>query len=130
MARVTVEDCAEVVQNRFELVALAGIRAKSISSGSPITVDRDNDKDAVVALREIAKRTIVTKDLRESLIRSHQERADVDQQLKEQFDKEDADKARVAGDEFAQEMESIQGELGSAQADALLYGGDDVDVND
>lgn len=54
MARVTVEDCVEKVINRFELVALAAERAKEINSGATITVDRDNDKDAVVALREIA----------------------------------------------------------------------------
>ncbi len=130
MARVTVEDCAEVVQNRFELVALASQRSKAISSGSPITVDRDNDKDAVVSLREIAKRTVSTQDLREGLIRSYQDRADVDQQLQEQFDKEDAQSSAAAGEAFAAEMESLQGELKAADADALLYGGDDMQVDD
>lgn len=67
MARVTVEDCAKKAKNRFELVVLAAERGKRIGSGSPITVDRDNDKDGVVALREIAKGTILIENLRESL---------------------------------------------------------------
>lgn len=129
MARVTVEDCAEVVQNRFELVALASQRAKAISSGAQITVDRDNDKDAVVALREIAKKTAETSQLRDALIASHQERVDVDQQLQEQFDKEGTE---ASGGEFAEEMASIQSDLTGPQNsdDELLYGGDDVEVND
>ena len=57
MARVTVEDCIVHVPNRFELVLLASQRAKQISSGNPLTIERDNDKDAVVSLREIADRT-------------------------------------------------------------------------
>lgn len=124
MARVTVEDCAEVVQNRFELVALASQRSKSIASGSPITVDRDNDKDAVVALREIAKRTVQTDDLRNTLVRAHQDHADVDQQLKAQFDNEEAT------GQFAEEMEDLQSEVVAQDADALLYGGDDVQAED
>ena len=58
MARVTVEDCVDKVDNRFELVLLSGHRARMISSGSSITVDRDNDKNPVVALREIADETV------------------------------------------------------------------------
>jgi DNA-directed RNA polymerase subunit omega len=58
MARVTVEDCVDKVENRFELVLLAGHRARQISQGSQITIDRDNDKNPVVALREIADETI------------------------------------------------------------------------
>jgi DNA-directed RNA polymerase subunit omega len=57
MARVTTEDCVDKVPNRFELVLLAAHRAREISSGSPLTVDRDNDKNPVVALREIAEET-------------------------------------------------------------------------
>lgn len=70
MARVTVEDCILNVPNRFELVLLSAQRAKQISSGNPLTVDRDNDKDAVVALREIADKTISLPDLEENLIQS------------------------------------------------------------
>jgi DNA-directed RNA polymerase subunit omega len=72
MARVTVEDCIDKVENRFDLVLLASHRARTISSGSQITVDRDNDKNPVVALSEIAERTISPGDLKEDLIRSLQ----------------------------------------------------------
>lgn len=71
MARVTVEDCVEHVPNRFELVGLAAQRAKQIFSGDPITVDRDNDKDAVVALREIADKTVEFDALREQIIEGY-----------------------------------------------------------
>ena len=79
MARVTVEDCIDKVENRFELVLLAGHRARMISSGSPITVDRDNDKNPVVALREIADETISPDDLQEEFIHSLQKFVEVDE---------------------------------------------------
>ena len=72
MARVTVEDCVQKVPSRFELVLLAAQRAREISSGAPLTIDRDNDKDPVVALREIADGTITPEELREARIRSIQ----------------------------------------------------------
>ncbi|MBX9805191.1 MAG: DNA-directed RNA polymerase subunit omega [Alphaproteobacteria bacterium] len=72
MARVTVEDCVEVVPNRFELVLLAARRAREISAGSNLTVDRDKDKNPVVGLREIAEQTISLEILRENLIKSMQ----------------------------------------------------------
>jgi DNA-directed RNA polymerase subunit omega len=79
MARVTVEDCIDKVDNRFDLVLLASHRARAISSGSPITVDRDNDKNPVVALREIADTTIAPEDVREDLIHSMQKYVEVDE---------------------------------------------------
>ena len=79
MARVTVEDCIDKVDNWFDLVLLAGHRARTISSGSPITVDRDNDKNPVVALREIADETLSPEDLREELIHSLQKHVEVDE---------------------------------------------------
>lgn len=72
MARVTVEDCIDKVSNRFELVLLAAQRAKKLSSGAQMTIPRDNDKNPVVALREISEETILPEDLREELTRSHQ----------------------------------------------------------
>ena len=72
MARVTVEDCIEVIHNRFELVLLAARRARELSAGASMTVDKDNDKNPVVALREIAEETISLDSLRESIIRSMQ----------------------------------------------------------
>ncbi|QFU16195.1 DNA-directed RNA polymerase subunit omega [Microvirga thermotolerans] len=79
MARVTVEDCIDKVENRFELVLLASHRARLISSGSPLTVDRDRDKNPVVALREIAEETIAPDDLKEQLIHSMQKYVEVDE---------------------------------------------------
>ncbi|CCV05943.1 DNA-directed RNA polymerase subunit omega [Mesorhizobium metallidurans STM 2683] len=79
MARVTVEDCIDKVDNRFELVLLAGHRARQISQGAPITVPRDNDKNPVIALREIADETLSPDDLKEDLIHSLQKHVEVDE---------------------------------------------------
>ena len=79
MARVTVEDCVDKVPNRFDLVMLAAHRAREISSGAPITVDRDNDKNPVVALREIADETQAADDLHERMIESNQTQIEVDE---------------------------------------------------
>jgi DNA-directed RNA polymerase subunit omega len=79
MARVTVEDCVDKVPNRFELVLLAAHRARVLGKGSHITVDRENDKDAVIALREIAEKTITPSDVLEVLIESIQQNVEVDE---------------------------------------------------
>ena len=79
MARVTVEDCVEKVPNRFSLVLLAAHRARAISAGAQLMVDRDNDKNPVVALREIADSTISPQDLKEDLIHSLQKYVEVDE---------------------------------------------------
>ncbi|MGV8839176.1 MAG: DNA-directed RNA polymerase subunit omega [Bauldia sp.] len=79
MARVTVEDCVDKVPNRFELVLLAGHRARMIAAGSPATLPRDNDKNPVVALREIADETVSPGDLKEDLIHSLQKHVEVDE---------------------------------------------------
>ena len=79
MARVTVEDCIDKVENRFKLVLLAGHRARNIAGGQPILVDRDNDKNPVVALREIADEAIKAEDLEEDLIHSLQKHVEVDE---------------------------------------------------
>lgn len=79
MARVTVEDCIEKVENRFDLVLMAAHRARMISSGAQITVDRDNDKNPVVSLREIGDGAISPEDLREDLIHSLQKHVEVDE---------------------------------------------------
>ena len=79
MARVTVEDCIDKVDNRFELVLLASHRARLISQGASITVDRDNDKNPVVALREIADEMLSPDDLKEDLIHSLQKHVEVDE---------------------------------------------------
>ncbi len=79
MARVTVEDCVDKVPNRFELVMLAAHRAREISAGGPITVNRDNDKNPVVSLREIAEETQQADDLRERMIEANQTQIEVDE---------------------------------------------------
>jgi DNA-directed RNA polymerase subunit omega len=79
MARVTVEDCIDKVENRFELVLLAAHRARLISAGAPLTIDRDRDKNPVVALREIADEAIQPDDVREQLIHSLQKYVEVDE---------------------------------------------------
>ena len=79
MARVTVEDCIDKVDNRFDLVLLASHRARQVSQGALITVDRDNDKNPVVALREIADETLSPGDLKEDLIHSLQKHVEVDE---------------------------------------------------
>ena len=79
MARVTVEDCVDKVPNRFELVMLAAHRAREISSGAALSVDRDNDKNPVVSLREIADETQQADDLRERMIESQQTQIEVDE---------------------------------------------------
>ena len=79
MARVTVEDCVDKIPNRFELVLLAAHRARSIANGSAITVSADDDKNPVIALREIAEKTIPPEDMKESLINSIQKNTEVDE---------------------------------------------------
>ncbi|MFT6169813.1 MAG: DNA-directed RNA polymerase subunit omega [Celeribacter sp.] len=85
MARVTVEDCVDKVPNRFELVMLASHRAREISAGSALTVDRDNDKNPVVALREIADETQLASALRERQIESNQTQIEVDEPEEDQM---------------------------------------------
>ena len=79
MARVTVEDCVDKVPNRFDLVVLAAHRAREISSGGDLTLDRDNDKNPVVALREIAEETQCVDNLRERLVTHNQVEYEVDE---------------------------------------------------
>jgi DNA-directed RNA polymerase subunit omega len=86
MARVTVEDCVMKIPNRFELVLLAGQRARDISAGGSLTVERDNDKNPVVALREIADETINLDSLKSSLVEGLQKQVDVDEPEEEEID--------------------------------------------
>lgn len=117
MARVTVEDCIDKVDNRFDLVLLAAHRARMISSGSPLTVDRDNDKFPVVALREIAETTVSPQDLKEDLIHSLQKYVEVDEPEQEptallgspDAPEEDADLAfdRMSEEELLKGLEGL-----------------------
>jgi DNA-directed RNA polymerase subunit omega len=121
MARVTVEDCIDKVDNRFDLVLLASHRARMISSGSQITVDRDNDKNPVVALREIAEKTVSPEDLKEDLIHSLQKYVEVDEPEPEvpligaaAGDKVDSDDTEVVATERMTEEELLRGLEGLA----------------
>ena len=116
MARVTVEDCIDKVENRFDLVLLASHRARMISSGSQITVDRDNDKNPVVSLREIAETTVSPGDLKEDLIHSLQKYVEVDEPEPEAplIGAVDADDADVVVPDRMTEEELLKGLEGLA----------------
>ena len=79
MARVTVEDCVDKIPNRFDLVLMAAQRARDITSGAALTIDRDDDKNPVVALREIADETVPLESLSEALVKGHQKLAEIDE---------------------------------------------------
>ncbi|MFV3130187.1 DNA-directed RNA polymerase subunit omega [Niveispirillum sp. KHB5.9] len=121
MARVTVEDCVLKIPNRFELVMMAAQRARDIASGSPLSIDRDNDKNPVVALREIADETVVLEHLKNSLIKGHQrvpEQDEPEEEIVELMAGETAwgsDAARAeAEDELGGEMDFTEGDVGAA----------------
>ena len=86
MARVTVEDCVTKIPNRFELVMAASQRARKIAAGAPLTVERDNDKNPVVALREIAEETVDQKELEEALITGLQKFVEMDEPEEDEVD--------------------------------------------
>ena len=116
MARVTVEDCVEKVPNRFDLVLLAAHRSRMIREGSPITVDRDNDKDPVVSLREIADESVDLKVVKEALISNLQ-----DIRPGEENEREADRQALEAGPAATEEdvMRAYQAELESGRDDRL-----------
>ncbi|HEV2562811.1 MAG TPA: DNA-directed RNA polymerase subunit omega [Rhizomicrobium sp.] len=103
MARVTVEDCVDKVPNRFDLVLLAGYRARQLSGGADTMVDRDRDKNPVVALREIAAKALKPDDIKEDYIKSLQKHAEVDEPEEHPSDvdvREDAQHRQVTEEEL------------------------------
>ncbi len=126
MARVTVEDCVVRIPNRFELVMLAAHRARDIAAGANLTIERDNDKNPVVALREIADETIPIDQMRENLIKGMQKLVEVDEPEEEEMD-----------ELAAQQLAAAEGELAVVPAaeedgdedDELLPEGDDPEVD-
>jgi len=110
MARVTVEDCVDKVPNRFDLVLLAGYRARALSGGADTLVDRDRDKNPVVALREIAAKELKPEDLKEEYIKSLQKLADVDEPEEARPDsddgREDPQKRQVTEEELLRALTS------------------------
>ncbi len=143
MARVTVEDCVVKIPNRFELVMVAGQRARDISAGGSLTVERDNDKNPVVALREIADETISVDALGEELIQGLQKHIETDEPEDDmpEFDEPMVDAAKAAGEELVAagvlSVETAEGpaaettEAAAPFADDAVMGGtpsDDPDV--
>jgi DNA-directed RNA polymerase subunit omega len=118
MARVTVEDCVLKIPNRFELVMMAAQRARDVATGASLSIDRDNDKNPVVALREIADETIGLDELRNALIKGHQKVVEADEP-------EDDIVELMAGEQaWAQQMS--MGEDGDGEGDEL---GADLDAD-
>lgn len=117
MARVTVEDCVLKVPNRFELVLLAAQRSRDVTAGSPLTVDRDNDKNPVVALREIAEDTVQTEALRNGVIQSLQRHVEVDELEEDEFEHLEA---RQLASELgaASDLEEIDADVLSIEEDS------------
>ncbi|MCW2249164.1 DNA-directed RNA polymerase subunit omega [Azospirillum fermentarium] len=128
MARVTVEDCVLKIPNRFELVMMAAQRAREVASGAPLSIDRDNDKNPVVALREIADETVSLDGLRDSLIKGHQKMAETEEPEEEivELMAGENDWARGndgIGDEDGMSEEGGEDDLGAEAGDA--FDGDD-----
>lgn len=121
MARVTVEDCVVKVPNRFELVLVAAQRGRDISAGSPLTVERDNDKNPVVALREIAEDTVETDVLRNSLVSSLQKHVEVDEPEEDEMESFMPDR-EMAFENMASEDDAIE--------DGLTVTDEGVDFDD
>ena len=98
MARVTVEDCIEKISNRFDLVMVAARRSRDVASGAEINVERDNDKNPVVALREIADEKIIVEDIQESLVKGLHRHVEIDEPEEEDVDSEESEEHKfIAG---------------------------------
>jgi len=127
MARVTVEDCVLKVPNRFELVMLAAHRARDLAAGATLTVDRDNDKNPVVALREIADETLGVDALRENVIKGMQKLVEPDEPEEEEMDALAAQQLAAAGGELA--GGAAEAEEEGEDDDELLAEVEDVDAD-
>ncbi len=126
MARVTVEDCIDKIPNRYDLVLISAQRAKDIASGSPILVDRDNDKNSVVALREISENKVSIEDLQKSLVMGLQKYVEVEEPEDEEVEILSAEKELADLDEqFSSDMISDEDLNNSMQ----IHGGDDDEDN-
>ena len=124
MARVTVEDCIDKIPNRYDLVLIAAQRAKDISAGSPIQVERDNDKNSVVALREISENRVSIEDLQHSLVMGQQKFVEVEEPEDEEVEIISAEKELAALDsQFTSDMISDE-DLNSTMQ---IHDGDDDD---
>lgn len=124
MARVTVEDCVDKIPNRYDLVLISAQRARDISSGAPLCVDRDNDKNSVVALREIAENKVSIEDLQRSLVMGLQKFVDNEENNNEEVEIMSAQKELADLEEtFSSDMLSDEDLAGSMQ----IHGDEDDD---
>ena len=120
MARVTVEDCVTVVPNRFDLVIYAAQRARDVAAGAAPTVDRDNDKNPVVALREIAEETVVSTELEEAVVRGMQKFVDIDEPEEEGLEMLPAESiAQVVAEDLGQVIEDMPSEEALADGEPV-----------
>jgi DNA-directed RNA polymerase subunit omega len=135
MARVTVEDCVIKVPNRFELVMIAARRARDVAAGASLTVDRDNDKNPVVALREVADETVPIEGLREGLVKALQKVVEQDEPVEEEMDEAAAQQLAAAGAELAtiasaedeaDEDDELLAEVEGIEAEAGAEGGEET----
>jgi DNA-directed RNA polymerase subunit omega len=124
MARVTVEDCVDKVSNRFDLVLLAAHRARAISSGAPLSVDRDNDKNPVVALREIAEEALPAERLRELVVSGMQAHVEVDEPEEDDLSIIEASR-RVASENEELTPEALAQALGVVAEQTAAEAGDE-----
>ncbi len=125
MARVTVEDCVLRVSNRFKLVMLASQRARAVSSGASITVDRDNDKNPVIALREIAEETVSVDELENALIKDQQKHVEIDEPEVDELDFI-AIQQQMTGVDEAPADEIVAEDLLAIEDEALLASNDEA----
>ena len=138
MARVTVEDCILNVPNRFELVLISAQRAKQIGSGNPLTIDRDNDKDPVVALREIADKTVSLEGLEEDLVQSFFKRPVSDiadkklltkgEEIPTEIEEAFKDAAQNISVKSAPSEDEAEG--GEPEGEGMAFGDDNVEAED
>ena len=110
MARITVEDCVTKVPNRFDLVVIAAQRSRQITAGEPLTIDRDNDKNPVIALREIADSTIDQDELSESVVRGLQRHVEIDEPEDDEMELLMARRG-LTGDSSAVEVDQVKQEV-------------------
>lgn len=124
MARVTVEDCVLKVPNRFDLVMLAAQRARDVSAGAPLTLERDNDKNPVIALREIAEGTVDHDNLRNSLIQGMQKHVEVDEPEEEDLDESAVISAQLAASEEGESQPAARKEEAEEDVESENEGDD------
>ena len=128
MARVTVEDCIEKIPNRFELVMKAAQRARSISAGAPLTVERDNDKNPVIALREIADETVDLDALEQALIQGLQKHVEFDMPEEEDVIELLESESHMAGVELGSPVDEASSSIEDAESMANVQF-EDVDLS-